>query len=566
MRPFLIWQASVTAATLNIVSFVERLDRWRREKPDALAVVDYDIVQSKSQSSLVRRTAVTTAELWRQVLALAAALRTRGIGRGDVVSVQLPNWHEFFVAHLALYTLGAVTSPVSPIYRKLDLARQIGLSGAKALIVPAQFNNFDYAAMAMELRAEMASLRDVIVVGNSAPTGASTWAETLAAGSAPALEAERTRLATGADALPIKDMVLLNFTSGTTGQPKGVMHTTHSLSSCVLPTLDRLQLNADDVVLVAPTLGHGAGFLNGMYVPLHLGATVVYMDAWDARFAAEIIEREGVTYGPVMPTYLFDLVGHLANSAEKLATWKTGRVSGGAIPRPLMATLQARLPQLRLCPGWGMSENLYSTCGSPDDRIDKRNFTEGNTVGDCVIEIRDATFTHSLPAGEVGEIVTRGSSLCIGYYKQEELTRQSYTTDGWFKTGDLGRLDAEGYLTLVGRSKDLIIRGGENVPVVEVEQLLTEHPDVAEAVIVGIPDARLGEKVCALLVMKKGASPLAFNQMSQYLTERRLTRHFIPEYLLIVDSLPRTAIGKIKKQEARSQALARLDTAAKRQH
>ena len=284
----------------------------------------------------------------------------------------------------------------------------------------------------------------------------------------------------------------------------------------------------------------------------------MFMDAWDANFAIGIMERERVTYAPVMPTYLYDLVAQPAIRSADLKSWVTGRVSGGAISRTLMATLQEYLPQLRLCPGWGMSETLYSTCGSPDDPVDKRNFTEGNMVGDTQIEIRDATFDHVLPANTVGEIVTRGASLFLGYYHQDDLTRAAFTADGWMKTGDLGRLDEDGYLTMVGRSKDLVIRGGENVPVVEVEQLLQEHELIAGAAVVGVPDARLGEKVCAVVELKQPGTPFTFEAMSAYLLEKRLTRHFLPEYLVVLDQLPRTPSGKIRKQDARAEALQRL--------
>lgn len=545
--------------TQAIINLIARLDQWRQEKSDQIVLTDYAIHQSRKTGTLTRRSALTATEVWNQTLAMAVSLRALGVARGDVVAVQLPNWHEFLIAHYACHAIGAATSPISPIYRNRDVARQLELSGARVLIVPGQFGNCDHAAMAMAISQEVATLRTVIVVGAEPPAGALAWKDLLRSGQAPEHEAERQRLGRGEDVPGLDDMMLLNFSSGTTGQPKGVMHSTHSVSSCVLPTIDRLQLSGDDVILVAPTLGHGGGFLNGLFMPTHLRAKVVYLDAWDAGFAIQVIEKERVTYGPVMPTYLYDLVAQPSLRTADLRSWVTGRVSGGAISRALMVTLQEILPQLRLCPGWGMSENLYSTCGSPDDPMEKRNSTEGRCVGDCVIEIRDSSFKRTLPNGEVGEIVTRASSLLLGYYGQDELTRASYTEDGWFKTGDLGRMDDEGYLTLVGRSKDLVIRGGENVPVVEVEQLLLELPAVAGAAVIGLPDARLGEKVCAVIELKDAAHPVTFEQMTAHLAGRGLTRQFIPQYLYIVASLPRTPSGKVRKQEVRADALLRFE-------
>jgi len=541
-----------------IISLVTRLDAWQRAKPDALAVIDYDIPQSRARGTLVRRAALTTRVLWKQILAMAAALRSQGVQRGDIVAVQLPNRHEFFVAHFALYAIGAVTSPIPPIYRKRDVARQLEVSRPVALIVPGSFGNFDYATMAIELKAEFDCIRFVLVNDGKVPAGALAWTDLLTLGASVGQASARAHFGSGAEAPGVDEMMLLNFTSGTTGQPKGVMHSTRSISSCIVYGTQRLQLGDRDVLLVAPTIGHGAGFLNGLYMAEHLQGCVVFMDAWDANFAIGIMERERVTYAPVMPTYLYDLVAQPAIRSADLKSWVTGRVSGGAISRTLMATLQEYLPQLRLCPGWGMSETLYSTCGSPDDPVDKRNFTEGNMVGDTQIEIRDATFDHVLPANTVGEIVTRGSSLFLGYYHQEDLTRAAFTADGWMKTGDLGRLDEQGYLTMVGRSKDLVIRGGENVPVVEVEQLLQEHELIAGAAVVGVPDARLGEKVCAVVELKQPGTSFTFEAMSAYLLEKRLTRHFLPEYLVVLDQLPRTPSGKIRKQDARAEALQRL--------
>jgi len=548
--------------TQAIINLIARLDQWRQEKPEQAVLIDYDIQGSRRTGNLIRRSALTATEVWDQTLAMAVALRALGVARGDIVAVQLPNWHEFLIAHYACYAIGAVTSPISPIYRKRDVARQLELSRAGVLIVPGLFGNFDHAAMAIGIKQDLESLHTVIVVGAEPPDGALAWKDLLQAGQAPEHEAERERLGRGEDVPGLDDMMLLNFSSGTTGQPKGVMHSTRSVSSCVLPTIDRLQLSGDDVILVAPTIGHGAGFLNGLYMPTHLRAKVVYLDAWDAAFVIQVIEKERVSYGPVMPTYLYDLVTQPSLRTADLRSWITGRVSGGAISRALMVTLQEALPQLRLCPGWGMSENLYSTCGSPDDPIEKRNTTEGRCVGDCVLEIRDSSFKHALPIGEVGEIVTRASSLLLGYYGQDELTRASYTEDGWFKTGDLGRIDEDAYLVLVGRSKDLVIRGGENVPVVEVEQLLIEHPAVAGAAVIGLPDARLGEKVCAVVELKDAAQPLTFEQMTSHLAGRGLTRQFIPQYLHIVTSLPRTPSGKVRKQEVRAEALLRAEREA----
>ena len=545
-------------ALRSAISLVSHLDAWRRERPDAVVVRDYDVQASRAAGAPVVRSTVTATELWELVLSVGAALRQLGVREGDVVAVQLPTWHEYLAAFVASYAIGAVTMPISPIYRAREVGRQLALSQASVLIVPSSYGSFDYIEMATALQREAASLRHVVVVGRGRAHGQIAWHELVAAGrSLP----EREPIARGAFVPPLDTFTLLNFTSGTTGVPKGVMHSITTVSAAVDAGIERMQLTPDDVLLVAVTLGHAGGFLNGVFMPLLLKAKAVYLDLWDPGVALAVIERERVSYGPMMPTFLFDLVRHERFDVAAIRSWTKARVSGGSISRSMMASLQQRLPDLRLLPGWGLSETLYVTCGGPDDAPHKRIDTDGSVLQGFDVEIRDSSFEQRLEPMLDGEIVVRAPSVMLGYYRQEELTRASFTNDGWLKTGDLGHLDAEGYLVVVGRSKDIIVRGGENVPSVEVEHLLMEHAKVASAVVIGVPDARLGEKVCAVVECKSQAEPLSFDEMRGYLLSRELTKQFIPEHLLLVDSLPRTSVGKIKKHELRLQIADRLPPA-----
>jgi cyclohexanecarboxylate-CoA ligase len=532
---------------------LQALNAWRQQSPEQVAISVYDVRSSVLQGAPVCRDVVTTAQLWKRVVATAAGLRELGIERDDIVAVQLPNWSEFLVMFLAVYAIGAVMTPISPILRYRDVRRQLELAQAKAFIVPEKFGNFDYIAMAEQLRAEL-DLVLIISVGAEKLEGMVRMQDLQKQGENPFLAGLRDGIARGDHVRSPKELMILNFTSGTSGTPKGVMHSMHSVASCVRPTIERLQLTKSDIVLVVPTLGHGSGILNGLYLPMLLGATTIYMDGWDAGVALQIVARERVSYAPVMPTYLVDLAELPWPIEDDTTSWRIGRVSGGTIPREMMQRILTRMPWLRLCSGWGMSETFWSTCGGPDDPPEKLSSTDGRLVGDTQIEIRDTDLQRSLPAGEVGEIVIKGSSLALGYYNQIELTEASYTSDGWFKTGDLGSLDTQGYLTLFGRSKDLVIRGGENVPVVEVEALIQLHPKVKSVAVVGIPDLRLGEKVCAVVELKIANVPLTLLEMVQYLKECRLTPQFIPEQLLVVPELPRTPVGKIMKQAVREQA------------
>jgi len=540
------------------ISLLTRLDQLRRAKGDALMIVEVDVYASRREKKPVKRGAITWGQFWDVVLGVATALRQHGIKPGDVVAIQLPTWHEYIAAHLATYALGGITMPISPIFRGRDVARQLTLGKAKAFVVPTTYGNFDYLGMAQELRRDLPWLETLIVVGDSAPADTLRWADLVAAGNVPALADERARIAAGTYVQPLDSFTLFNFTSGTTGDPKGVMHSTASISASVAGAMTRMQLTGDDVLFVALTLGHAAGFLNGIYMPLLTGAKVVYMDLWDTDIALRVIESERVTYGPAMPTYLFDLANHPDFGKIDISSWRVSRVSGGAITRSLMADLQKRLPHLHLCPGWGMSEALYVTAASPDDTPEKRNLTEGKPLDGFAMRILDSTFTREMPPGERGEIVIKTPSLMLGYCQQEELTKAAFLPDGWMKTGDLGYFDADGYLVIAGRSKELIIRGGENVPIVDVQNLLGEHPNIETAVLVGVPDPRLGEKVCAVIERKDASQPFGLDDMRAFLDSKKLTRQFIPEYVVLADYLPRTAIGKVKMHEVRKLVQAQL--------
>ncbi len=530
------------------------LGEWSAERPHDVVVTDYEVHASRMSGALQQRSRTTTRQLWEMVVNAAAGMREMGVRRGDVIAIQLPTWHEYVVANLAAYAAGAVTMPISPIYRGREVSRQLELSSARILFVAGEYGNFDYVRMAAELQIELPTLQNVIVVGGEGGAH-TTWAQLMILGASSSI---RREVASGTYAPQVGEFSLLNFTSGTTGVPKGVMHSVATISAAVDAVGERMEITSSDAILIAVTLGHAAGFLNGIYLPLLRRVRTVYMDLWDPGMALDLIEKERITYGPMMPTFLFDLVRHERFGRVDVSSLVKARVSGGAISRSLMALLNERLPKLKLLPGWGMSEASYLTCGSPADPPAKLAATDGRPLSHAHIEIRDAGFRRTLGPCENGEIVVRASSIMLGYHRQEELTRAAFTDDGFLKTGDIGHIDSEGFLVMVGRSKELVIRGGENVPVVEVENTLMEHPKVASASVIGVPDERLGEKVCVAIVPRCENEPLSQSEMRAFLEERQLTRQFIPEYIVNLPGLPKTALGKVRKHELRAQVLAML--------
>lgn len=541
------------------MEFVALVRERAGKSPGQEVYVDYSVKGALAVGfDAYRPTRVTAGDFWTRVTWLAAGLRALGVSAGDRVAVQLPNRHEFAEIHLALYALGAVTMPVSTIYRSRDLGRMLRLAGAVGLVVPVGYGSFDHQRMAVDLSEEIDSLAFVVTVGDgTVRDGVHPYAQVVAAGSKDPKTIHTVNAGTWVPS-PTEPM-LLNFTSGTTGDPKGVTHSFRSVAAAVTATIDRLQLTEDDTSVVAPTMGHAAGFLNGIYMAYFIGHRVVCLDQWDAAIALRVLATERATYAPVMPPYVVDLLAQTDFDAFDLSTWRTARVSGGPIPRAALEQLSRKQPQLRLCPGWGSSEALYVTCAGPDDDPVERQEADGRAVGTCQIEIRDTEDeTKVLDIGEIGQILVKAPSMMLGYLDQPELNEASFTPDGWYRTGDLGYLRPGGHLSIQGRIKDLVVRGGENVPILDVEFLLTEHPAVATAVIIGVPDARLGERVCAVITTVTGTQPPTLKDLREYLDSRGLTRQFIPEYLIVADQIPTTTTGKIMKSVVKETALAKL--------
>jgi len=472
---------------------------------------------------------------------LAAALRARGIERGDVVSFQLPNWWEFSILHLACLKLGAISNPLMVIFRERELRFMLGLAESKILVVPDSFRGFDYAAMATNLRENLPKLADVFIVGRD---GADGFAHLLEhpAPSTPF---------TPADGPGPDEVIQLLYTSGTTGEPKGVMHSSNTMLSNLEYFAARLGLGVDDVIHMPSPLAHQLGFMYGIVLPIMLGGTGILQDIFSGPEMARQIRDEGATFTMGATPFLNDLTEHVAASGQATPSLRVFVSAGAPIPRALVAKARQTLGAA-IISAWGMSENGAVTTTKLDDGEEKATTTDGCTLPGIELRIVDAQGA-GVPTGQEGQLQVRGCSNFIGYLKRPELNPND--PDGWFDTGDLARMDTDGYIRIAGRSKDIIIRGGENIPVVEVEGLLFRHPAVAEVAIVGFPDARLGERACAFVRLREGAS-LSLADITSHLEAQRMARQYMPERLEIVAELPRTPSGKIQKFKLREVARA----------
>ena len=459
----------------------------------------------------------------------ASSLRKLGLGPGDVVTVQLPNWWEFVVAAFACSKIGAIMNPVMPILRERELLYILNFCEAKVFIVPKVYRGFNYSAMAEGMRGELPYLKHLIVVDGESDSSF-----------------ERALLATepagkSTDPRP-DDMSVLMFTSGTTGEPKGVIHTSNSLIGCTKALTERFGLDASDVLLVASPVGHMTGYAAIVLLSVYLGGTMVLQDVWEPKHGVSLMAREGVTYTAASTPFLSDICDVVKAGAPSPASLRSFLCGGAPIPSVLIERAASELG-IKVCSLWGMTEVLAATLTEPSRASDKSPTTDGRPLEGMEVRIVDFD-GKPVPTEQSGRLLVRGCQMFTGYYKKSEL--KTFDAEGWFDSGDLAYMDGEGYIRISGRVKDVLIRGGENVPVVEIENLLYKHPAVAAVAVVGYPDARLGERGCAFIVPKPG-STIDLPAMQAYLAECKMAKQFWPERVELVADLPRTASGKIQK-------------------
>jgi glutaryl-CoA dehydrogenase/cyclohexanecarboxylate-CoA ligase len=340
------------------------------------------------------------------------------------------------------------------------------------------------------------------------------------------------------------------FTSGTTGEPKGILHTHNTLLDTCQSWIERFSFTSDDVFHMASTLGHQTGFLYGTEMPIIAKGTIVLQDVWDAAEFVRLVEREHITASNGAIPFLKDFLQAPNFREHDLSSLRFFGCFGAGLPRPLARLAYEKLSNLTLIGGWGMTETALPVTNLPTDSIDKVCDTDGVPVRGSEIKIMNEAFTADLPPGVEGEIVTRGPMRHLGFL-QMALSKELFLEGDWYKTGDRGYIREDGYLVMTARSKDIIVRGGENIPVMEVENLLMEHPKVGAAAVVAVPDERLGEKACACIIPQPGQT-FTFEEMVQWLADKKLTKQFWPEMMEIFSEFPTTPSGKVQKFNLRA--------------
>jgi len=472
---------------------------------------------------------------WDRLSAAAAdGLGGLGVGAGDVVAYQLPNWWEATVLFLAAARRGAVVNPVLPIFRARELAFILRQSGARVLVVPGTYRDCDYPAMVADLRAELPALRHVLVARAAPPVGTgaldSLWAHPAANASA-AVEVD-----------PSTPLMLM-YTSGTTAAAKGVLHT-HDTLLAEVRSLRRVHaLTPGDRTLMPSPLTHISGVVHAILTPAVVGTSAVLMDRWGAAAALQTIARERVTYMVGAPTFLQDLVAQAEEVDGDTTSLRLFSCGGAPVSAALIRRARARLGCVAKRV-YGSTEFPTITCTDAADAAEMGAETEGRAIAPGEVRIADAR-GRAVPAGAAGEVQARGPECCVGY-ADATLNGEAFTSDGWFRTGDLGHLDARGYLRITGRIKEIVIRKGEKFSLRELEDAIAAHPAVAEVAVIALPDAATGERVCAVVVLRGGAT-LTVAELSAGLAAAGLARQKHPEQLERVDALPRTDSGKLHR-------------------
>lgn len=499
-------------------------------RPLTLWSLACDVPPERVAIICARHGSISYSTLLAEAEGLASRWVADGMRPGDVVIVQLPNWYEFVLVHLALTRIGVITLPLLPSYRRNELEFIATAARCRAIVTCQTFRDAAPIEMYDELLASVPTLDRILFV--DAP-GVDLRSH---AGSDPSM----------LPPLPDPDSpTIIMATSGTTGTPKLVVHTHRSTVGGVLQEIGRLMgIDSTTVMFMPSPLSHATGLQYGARMAIALGTTIAVSERWNPAAAADLIADTGAAWIMGATPFLYDLLELDDGQRAKLASLRTFVCGGAPIPEGIARRATELLPAVSLMAAWGMSETGIVTLVRRGDPLDKVTRTDGRPVPGWHVRIADSA-GNEVRIGEEAEVQVRGSAMFHGYLGRDDFTAEA-VPDGWLRTGDLGKLDEDGYLRCLGRIKDLVIRGGLNISAVEVETALLRHPAIAAVSVVGTPDPRLGERVCAFIILR-GDQPVTIAELSAFLHEHGLALPKHPERIEIVDQLPVTPTGKVQK-------------------
>jgi fatty-acyl-CoA synthase len=505
-------------------------------------------------------------ELKARVDAFAAGLLALGLKRGDCIGVWSPNNAEWVVTQFATAKAGLILVNINPAYRLAELEYALNKAGCVALITATQFKTSDYLAMLRELAPEIATaspgnlhasrlpgLRLVITIGAENEPGAVRFEDVLGL----ARDAERHRLAALAEELQFDDPINIQFTSGTTGFPKGATLSHHNILNNGFFVGQAMRFTEQDRLCIPVPLYHCFGMVLGNLCCLTHGAAMVYpSEGFDPLATLETIAAEQCTAVHGVPTMFIAEMDHPDFAKFNLSSLRTGIMAGSPCPIEVMKRAIERMHLSEITIAYGMTETSpVSFQCSTDDPIERRVSTVGRVLPHIEAKIVDAE-SRIVPHGTAGELLTRGYSVMLGYWDDEEKTREAIDAAGWMRTGDLATIDEEGYCNIVGRIKDMVIRGGENVYPREIEEFLYRHPKIQDVQVIGVPDTRYGEELCAWVRLHDGET--ATPEEIRTFCQGQIAHYKVPRYVKFVDSFPMTVTGKIQKFLMRQQMIEEL--------
>ena len=505
-------------------TLVGRVAAHAAERPGDIAIVDLDGARQS-----------TFADLERDSNRVARRLLELGVEPGDVVSVQLPNWYETVAIDLGVLKVGAVLNPLLPIYRARELGFMLGKAEVSVLFTPDEYRDFYYPAMVAAVRSATGRPQHHVPVPGptSSDAGFSDW---LGGVSADPVGAESVA----------GDVSELIFTSGTEAEPKAIMHTEQTTNFGARNLAETLGFGAEEVVWTPSPIGHSTGLNYGVRIAAYHGLKLVLQDRWSPAVAAQLISQHRCSYTVAATTFVSDLIEEARAGGADVSSLR--RFGCGGAPVPPEAVRAAEDLGMSVLRMYGSTEGLAVSWNRPEAPAERRERTDGQLMNQVEVEVRDEA--GMALRGEPGEIFLRSPCASVGFFADPARTDATWDKAGWIRSGDLGILDDDDCLAIVGRRKEIIIRGGLNIAPREIEDVLLGHEEILDVAVIGVPDPRLGELTCACVVLREGAE-LTLNGVVDFARASGMATFKLPQRLEIVAELPKTATGKVQKQRLR---------------
>ncbi|UNO39348.1 AMP-binding protein [Streptomyces sp. MST-110588] len=497
----------------------------------------------------------TYAEFGRAVDEVALGLLAKGVGKGDRVGVWAPNCPEWVLVQYATARIGAVMVNINPAYRVHELAYVLKQAAIGVLVSATAHKTSDYRRMIEQVRAESPALRDVIYIDDP------TWGGLLAAGAG----VPHAKLAAALERLSPHDPVNIQYTSGTTGFPKGATLSHHNILNNGYWVGRTLGYTERDRICLPVPFYHCFGMVMGNLAATSHGACVVIpAPSFDPAATLQAVQDERCTSLYGVPTMFIAELDHPGFASYDLTSLRTGIMAGSPCPEEVMRRVVSEMHMSEVSICYGMTETSpVSTQTRREDDLEHRTATVGRVLPHIEVKVVHPVSGRTVPRGEPGELCTRGYSVMLGYWEEPERTDEVIDAERWMHTGDLAVMNEDGYLRIVGRIKDMIIRGGENVYPREIEEFLHTHPKIADVQVVGVPDEKYGEEIAACVILRDPQDTLSRDELARF-CRSRLAHYKVPRYLHILDAFPMTVSGKVRKVELRERLARELDRGTER--